>query len=159
VFSEPPARERYGEWMKKLEAVIHGCKADAVREALKNEKIPRIAIFEVKGAGSSQGKLKQYRGAPYIEESADVKVEIVVDDDDAERIAHLIMGALRTGNLADGEVVILPAEQVMRCRVGERSASGSNRQRDTGPRCLQKKNFSMRTRLQALRKKLFESTS
>jgi nitrogen regulatory protein PII len=145
--------------MKKVEAVIQGRKADAVREALKNEKIPHITVFDVKGAGSNQGKLKQYRGAPYIEESADIKFEIVADDDDAERIAHLIMSALRTGNLGDGEVVILPTEQVMRSRVGERGYSGSNRQRDTDPRCSEKSNFGVKTRLEALRKKLFDSRS
>lgn len=47
--------------MKKGEAVIQSFKADEVREALANEKIPRITIFEVKGAGSNQGQLKAYR--------------------------------------------------------------------------------------------------
>ena len=75
--------------MKKVEAVIQGFKVDEVRESLANEKIPRITIFEVKGAGSNQAKLKAYRGAQYIEDSVDVKIEIIADDDEAERIAQL----------------------------------------------------------------------
>ncbi|HEY1232209.1 MAG TPA: P-II family nitrogen regulator, partial [Candidatus Binatia bacterium] len=85
--------------MKKLEAVIQGCKADDVREALATEKLPRVTIFEVKGAGTTQGRVTQYRGCRYIEESADVKIEIVTDDDEAERIAELIIATLRSGSL------------------------------------------------------------
>ena len=83
--------------MKKMEAVIQAFKADEVREALANEKIARITIFEVKGAGSEQGTPKHYRGTRYIQDSTDVKIEIVADNDDAERIANLSRDTLRTG--------------------------------------------------------------
>jgi len=104
--------------MKKMEAVIQAFKADEVREALANEKIARITIFEVKGAGSEQGTPKHYRGTRYIQDSTDVKIEIVADNDDAERIANLIRDTLRTGELGDGEVVLVPIEQIFHLRVG-----------------------------------------
>jgi len=105
--------------MKKVEAVIQSFKADEIREALANEKIPRITIFEVKGAGSHQGKMREYRGARYIEDSPEVKIEIVADDDEAERIAELIVNTLRTGTFGDGEVIIVPIEQNFRLRIGQ----------------------------------------
>src|SRR5262245_14323094 len=145
--------------MKKLEAVIQACKADQVREALAWEKIPRITIFEVKGGGSSQGKLKEYRGTQYIEDSAEVKIEIVVDDDDAERIAELILNNLQSGNIANGEITILPAEQVKRVRVGEPSYSRSNWIFDSSPKSLMTNNVSFRVCLRALKKKLLWSKS
>jgi len=51
--------------MKKIEAVMQPFKLDEIREALAKGKLPRISILEVKGAGSQQGKVKQYRGARY----------------------------------------------------------------------------------------------
>ncbi len=75
--------------MKKVEAIIQPFKLDEVREILAKSKIPRIAIFEVKGAGCQQGRLKQYWGARYIEDSVDVKIEILVDDDEAEPLAEM----------------------------------------------------------------------
>ena len=71
--------------MKKIEAVIQPFKLDAVREILAKAKLPRINIFEVKGAGNQQGSIKQYRGTEYIEDSVEIKIEMVVDDDEAER--------------------------------------------------------------------------
>src|SRR2546423_5460398 len=112
--------------MKKVEAVIQGFKADEVREPLANEEIPRITLFEVKGAGSHQGTRKEYRDTRYIEDSADVKIEVVADDDEAERIAHLIINALQTGDLGDGEVIILPIEQNFRLRVGQHGHRSPN---------------------------------
>jgi len=104
--------------MKKIEAVIQPFKLDEIREALAKEKLPRISIFEIKGAGSQQGKVKQYRGARYIEDSADVKIEIVVDDDDAEPLAAMIATILRSGDLCDGEVIITPVDGCCACASG-----------------------------------------
>src|ERR1700741_348741 len=105
--------------MKKIETVVQSFKADEIWETLAREKIPRITMFEVKGAGGDQGKLKAYRGVQYIEYSHEVKIEIVVDDDAAERIAQLIMGVLRSHDLGSGEVIICPIEQSFCSRVGQ----------------------------------------
>src|SRR5262249_36623905 len=139
--------------MKKLEAVIQGCKVDQVREALANEKIPRITIFEVKGAGSSQGMLKEYRGAQYIEDSRELKIEIVVDDDDAERTTQVILNALRRGDLRDGEVIIIPVEQDFRLRVGQRSPPAPKRDHEPVLSYLMRNTTSFRSYLKALRRK------
>jgi len=101
--------------MKKIEAVIRPFKLDAVREALEKGQ---IQIFEVKGAGSQQGKIQCYRGAQYLEEEPEIKVEVIAEDDDVKQVRDSIVTALRTGDLCDGEVVILPMEEVVRVRIG-----------------------------------------
>jgi nitrogen regulatory protein P-II 1 len=103
--------------MKKIEAVIKPFKLDAVKEALENEKVQRITVVDVKGVGRRQGQLKYYRGARYIEAAAELKVEVVAEDDEAQKVTDKIVTALRTGDLCDGEVTILPIETVVRVRI------------------------------------------
>src|SRR4029077_2488746 len=143
--------------MKKIEAVIQDFKVDRVRETLANEKIPRITIFAVKGAGSDQGKLKAYRGAQYIEDSVDVKIEIVVDDDEAERIALLIVNALRSGDLGDGEVTIVPIEQIFRLRVGQPGHRALNCEHDSAPSYQMRNTTGFRSYLKGLKRKFHEA--
>ena len=93
--------------MKKIEAVITPSKFDEVKEALTNAKVPSVTLFEVQGAGSRQGRIKQYRGVEYVEDGTEVKFEIIAEDDEAEPVAQIIVGTLRTGDLRDGEVAIV----------------------------------------------------
>ena len=104
--------------MKKIEAVIRPFKFDAVREALEKEQIHRMTVFEVKGAGSQQRKIQCYRGAQYLEEEPEVKVEVVTEDDEVDQVRDTIITALRTGDLCDGEVAVLPMEGLVRIRIG-----------------------------------------
>jgi nitrogen regulatory protein P-II 1 len=76
-----------------------------------------VSSFEVRGIRSQQGKLKHYRGADYVEDSTEFKVEIVAEDDDADRIAQMLVTTLRSGELCDGEVTIMQVERLIRVRV------------------------------------------
>jgi nitrogen regulatory protein P-II 1 len=143
--------------MKKIEAVIKPFKFDEVKEALEREKIQRVTIFEVKGAGSQQGSIKHYRGAQYFEDSHEIKIEIIIDDDEAKRLADLIVSILSTGDLCDGEVIIVPIEELLRVRVGQRSYSGSNWQDSIGPTYLMRNKVTLRSRLTNLRKRFYEA--
>jgi nitrogen regulatory protein P-II 1 len=105
--------------LKKIEAVIHPFKLDEVKEALERKNIHRMTVFEVKGAGSKQGKLKHYRGTCYIEDVAEVKIEIIAEDDEVSQLVDTILNALRNGELCDGEVTILPIERIARVRIGK----------------------------------------
>jgi nitrogen regulatory protein P-II 1 len=140
--------------MKKVEAVIQACKVDELREALATEKLPRITIFEVKGVGTSQGRVKQYRGCRYIEESVDVKIEFVTDDDEAERIAESIVATLRNGGLCDGEVIVVPIEQHFRQRVGR--GEPANWKQDLRASYLERDATSFRSHLETLRRTFHE---
>jgi nitrogen regulatory protein P-II 1 len=143
--------------MKKIEAVIKPFKFDKVKEALEREKIQRVTIFEVKGAGSQQGSIKSYRGAQYVEDSLEIKIEIIVDDDEAKRLAGIIISILRSGDLCDGEVAILPVEELLRVRVGQRSYAGSNWQDAIGPTYLMRNKITLRSCLSNLRKKFHQT--
>jgi nitrogen regulatory protein P-II 1 len=107
--------------MKKIEAIFKPFKLDEIKEALAKERIQRFSVVEVKGAGCHQTSIKQYRGVAYSEDSTEVSVAIVVEDDDADRIAQMLVMTLRSGALCDGEVAIMPVEKLMRVRVGNRS--------------------------------------
>jgi nitrogen regulatory protein P-II 1 len=104
--------------MKKIEAVMKPFKLDEVKQALEKEHISRMTVFEVKGAGSQQGKVKCYRGAHYLEDEPEVKVEVVTEDDKVDQVRDTIIAALRTGDLCDGEVAVLPMEGLVRIRIG-----------------------------------------
>ena len=143
--------------MKKIEAVVKPFKFDEIIEALKKESIQRITVFEVKGAGSRQGRVKHYRGAQYVEDSPEIKIEIIVDDDEATRLAGMIVDILRIGDLCDGEVIILLIEELLRVRVGQRSSAGSNWQDSIGPGYLMRNRTTLKSRLSNLRRKFHET--
>ena len=143
--------------MKKIEAVVKPFKFDEIIEALKNENIQRITVFEVKGAGSRQGRVKHYRGAQYVEDSPEIKIEIIVDDDEATRLAGMIVDILRSGDLCDGEVIILPIEELLRVRVGQGSSAGSNWQDSIAPGYLMRNRTTLKSRLSNLRRKFHET--
>ena len=143
--------------MKKIEVVVKPFKFDAIIEALKNENIQRITVFEVKGAGRQQGRIKHYRGAQYVEDSPEIKIEMVVDDDEATRLAGMIVDILRSGDLCDGEVIILPIEELLRVRVGQRGSAGSDWQDSIGPGYLMRNRTTLKSRLSNLRRKFHET--
>ena len=143
--------------MKKIEAVVKPVKFDPIIEALKNENIQRITVFEVKGAGNRQGRVKHYRGAQYVEDSPEIKIEIIVDDDEATRLAGMIVDILRSGDLCDGEVIIVPIEELLRVRVGQGSSAGSDWQGSIGSGYLMRNRTTLKSRLSNLRRKFHET--
>ena len=105
--------------MKKIEAIFKPFKLDKIKEALAKERLQRFSLFEIKGAGCHQISIKQCRGVAYSEDSSEVGVAAVVEDDEADRIAQALATALRSGELCDGEVAIMPVEKLIRVRVGK----------------------------------------
>ena len=110
--------------MKKIEAIIKPFKLDKVKEALAKQGIQGMTISEVKGFGRQRGHTELYRGAEYVVDFLPkVKLEILVDDDKAELVADTILDAARTGRIGDGKIFILPMEEAVRIRTGERGES------------------------------------
>jgi nitrogen regulatory protein PII len=103
--------------MKKIEAICKLFKLDEIK-ALAKERLQRVSLLEVKGAGCHQISIKQFRGVAYPEDSSEVGVGVVVEDDEADRIAQLLVTTLRSGGLCDGEVTIMPIERLIRVRIG-----------------------------------------
>jgi nitrogen regulatory protein P-II 1 len=107
--------------MKKIEAIIKPFKLDEVKEALSRVGIEGLTVSEVKGFGRQKGHTELYRGAEYVVDFLPkVKMEIVVEDGKVAEVVEAICGTARTGRIGDGKVFVLPIEDVVRIRTGER---------------------------------------
>jgi len=110
--------------MKKIEAIIKPFKLDEVKEALAKAGVEGMTVTEVKGFGRQKGHTELYRGAEYVVEFLPkVKVEILVADDRAASTAKTIEDAARSGQIGDGKIFILPVDEALRIRTGERGAA------------------------------------
>src|SRR5262245_41418245 len=119
----PNAPER-GPQMKKIEAIIKPFKLDEVKEAQAQEGVEGMNGTEVKGFGRQKGHTELYRGAEYVVEFLPkVKLEILVADERAVNIAKTLEDAARSGQIGDGKIFILPVEEALRIRTGERGPS------------------------------------
>ena len=107
--------------MKKIEAIIKPHKLDDVKEKLSEMGITGMTITEVKGFGRQRGHKEIYRGAEYhIDFIPKVKMELVLDDDKVASAVDTIVEAARTGAIGDGKIFVLPVEESVRIRTGER---------------------------------------
>lgn len=107
--------------MKKIEAIIKPFKLDDVKEALNGLGIKGMTISEVKGYGRQKGHTEVYRGAEYvIDFLPKLKIEIIVKSDQADQVIDAIVEAAKTGKIGDGKIFVMPVENVVRVRTGER---------------------------------------
>jgi nitrogen regulatory protein P-II 1 len=107
--------------MKKVEAVIKPFKLEEVKDALTEIGIQGLTVSEVKGFGRQKGHTELYRGAEYVVDFIPkIKIEVVVPDNIAEKVVEAIVNAARTGRIGDGKVFIIPVEDTVRIRTGER---------------------------------------
>jgi nitrogen regulatory protein P-II 1 len=107
--------------MKKIEAIIKPFKLDDVKEALQEVGLAGMTVTEVKGFGRQKGHTELYRGAEYvIDFLPKVKIEVVVEDAMVERAVEAIQRAARTDRIGDGKIFVLPVEEAVRIRTGER---------------------------------------
>jgi len=107
--------------MKKIEAIVKPFKLDEVKEALQGIGIQGMTVTEVKGFGRQKGHTELYRGAEYVVDFLPkVKVEVVIEDNLAERAIEAIQQAARTGRIGDGKIFISSVEEAIRIRTGER---------------------------------------
>ena len=107
--------------MKKIEAIIKPFKLDEVKEALSRAGIEGLTVTEVKGFGRQKGHTELYRGAEYVVDFLPkVKLEIAVDDSKVVEVVEAISNTARTGRIGDGKIFVLPIEEAVRIRTGER---------------------------------------
>ena len=107
--------------MKIVEAIIKPAKLDDVKDALANAGVQGLTVSEVKGFGRQKGHTELYRGAEYVVDFLPkVKIEVLVDDAKASHVVEVIATAARTGRIGDGKIFVLPVEEVVRIRTGER---------------------------------------
>ncbi len=107
--------------MKKIEAIIKPFKLDDVKDALNVIGIQGMTVTEVKGFGRQKGHVELYRGAEYdISFIPKVKLEIVVTDDMVPKAVAVIEEKAKTGKIGDGKIFVMPIEETIRIRTGER---------------------------------------
>ncbi len=107
--------------MKKIEAIIKPFKLDEVKESLSEIGIQGLTITEVKGFGRQKGHTELYRGAEYVVDFLPkIKLEVVVRDDMVTKVVETIQRAARTGRIGDGKIFVLPVDEAIRIRTGER---------------------------------------
>ena len=109
--------------MKKIEAIIKPFKLDEVKEALHEVGIQGITVLEAKGFGRQKGHTELYRGAEYVVDFLPkVKIEVIVDDNQAEQVTEAIQNAAKTGRIGDGKIFISTIDEAIRIRTGETGA-------------------------------------
>lgn len=105
--------------MKKIECIIRPNKVIELVEKLSGI-VNGLTVTHVKGCGAQKGETQFYRGTPVnINLLSKIKVEIVVADEQVEKIVEVIQNVCRTGKIGDGKIFIIPVEKVIRIRTGE----------------------------------------
>ncbi len=106
--------------MKKIEAIIRHFKLEEVKGALTAAGIAGMTVTEVRGFGRQKGHKEVYRGAEYtVDFLPKVKIEVVVDNGQAQNAINAILSAARTGNIGDGKIFVSDLDSVVRIRTGE----------------------------------------
>ncbi|MCD0485074.1 P-II family nitrogen regulator [Streptacidiphilus sp. ASG 303] len=107
--------------MKLITAVVKPFKLDDVKTALQELGVHGLTVTEASGYGRQRGHTEVYRGAEYrIDLVPKVRIEVVVEDADAEAVMEAVVAAARTGRIGDGKVWSVPVDGVVRVRTGER---------------------------------------
>ncbi|MCK9491136.1 MAG: P-II family nitrogen regulator [Sulfurimonas sp.] len=106
--------------MKKMEVIIKPFKLEDVKVALANIGITGMTVFEVKGYGRQKGHSELYRGAEYrVDFMPKIKLDIVVNDEDVDKVVEVVIESAKTGKIGDGKIFISDIEKIIRIRTGE----------------------------------------
>ena len=109
--------------MKLIVGIIKPFKVDDVKEALHGLGVQGLTVSEVQGYGRQRGHTEVYRGAEYtVDFVPKVRVEVVADDVEVERLVEVIVGAARTDQIGDGKVWVTAIGRLVRIRTGELDA-------------------------------------
>ena len=110
--------------MKKIEAIIRTEKLEDLREALDAKGFSAMTITEVKGRGAQKGITLEWRVGEYrVEFIPKIKLELVVNEKDIDRVVEIIVSVCSTGKIGDGKIFIMPVEEVVRIRTREKGVN------------------------------------
>jgi len=109
--------------MKLVTAIIKPFTLDDVKTALERMGVLGMTVSEVQGYGRQKGHTEVYRGAEYsVDFVPKVRVEVLVDDEVADKAVDAVIEAAHTGKIGDGKVWVAPVDTVVRVRTGERGS-------------------------------------
>jgi nitrogen regulatory protein P-II 1 len=107
--------------MKLITAIIKPFKLEDVKDALQAFGITGMTVSEASGFGRQRGHTEVYRGAEYtVDLVPKVRLEVLVDSPEAEKVIDVIVKAASTGSIGDGKVWSTPVDSIVRVRTGER---------------------------------------
>jgi nitrogen regulatory protein PII len=107
--------------MKMVYAVIRPHRLQHVKEALSDAGVVGLTVTDVRGAGRQKGQIERYRGSEYsMDLIPKIKLEVAVEDDQAEVIVQAIRDSAYTGEIGDGKIFVLDLEDAVRIRTGDR---------------------------------------
>src|SRR5437762_1860540 len=110
--------------MKLVTCIVRPEKLDAIKDALDKVHIVGMTVSDVRGFGRQKGQVEHYRGGEYtIKFIAKVKLDLVVQDQDSEKVIKTISEVARTGNVGDGKIFVLDVDNAVRIRTGEKGTS------------------------------------
>ena len=109
--------------MKLVTAIVKPFKLEDVKAALETLGVLGLTVSEVRGYGRQKGHTEVYRGAEYtVDLVPKIRLEVLVDDLDADKVVETVSEAARTGKIGDGKVWVTSVDSVVRVRTGERGA-------------------------------------
>lgn len=104
----------------KIEAIIRPTKVHEVKDALDEAGFESVTVTDVKGRGKQKGVMQQWRGRKYcVDLLPKIKMEIVVNDMDVDKVVDVITKAAATGSIGDGKIFVYPVTKIVRIRTGE----------------------------------------
>lgn len=107
--------------MMKVEAVIRCEKLEVVKRALSSEGFQGMTVYKVRGRGRQKGYVLNFRGRSInVDLLPKLKIELIVDDSDIERVVQTIRDNALTNEIGDGKIFVYPVAQVIRIRTAER---------------------------------------
>ena len=107
--------------MKLVTAILRPHRIDEVKEALESFGITGMTVSEASGFGRQRGHSEVYRGAEYVVDFVPkIRLEVLVEDLDADAVVGVVVAAARTGRIGDGKVWVTAIEDVVRVRTGEK---------------------------------------
>lgn len=110
--------------MKFVIAIIRPHRLQNVKEALADAGVVGLTVTDVRGAGRQKGQIERYRGSEYkIDLISKIKLELATDDDQVETVVQAIRASAYTGEIGDGKIFVLPLEDSLRIRTGDRGES------------------------------------
>ena len=107
--------------MKIVVAVIKPFKLDEVKEALEDIGIQGMTVTDARGFGRQKGHTEVYRGADYqVDFVPKVRLEVATSDEQVQEVVKAIVTSARTDTIGDGKVWVVPVDEVVRIRTGEK---------------------------------------
>ena len=107
--------------MKVVVAVVKPFKLEDVKQSLEDVGVQGMTVFEARGFGRQKGHTEVYRGAEYqVDFLPKTRIEVVVDDDQVDEVIKAIVTGGRTGSIGDGKVWVVPVENIVRIRTGDK---------------------------------------